>query len=96
MKDRNYRAHLRNQECEHKAPFQEENLYGKETSYEETTAEKEILGPWIGTSLEMSTTGGCCGCGGTRRGVGEGQGIREQFHFHLLGSQNTLLDFSRA
>lgn len=76
MKERNCRVHLRNQECEHKAPFQEENLYGKETSYEETTAEKEIPGPWIGTSLEMNTIGFGCGCEGTRRGLGKGQGIR--------------------
>ena len=60
-----------------KAPFQEENLYGKETSDEEKTAEKEIPGPWVGTSLEMTTIGVSCDCEGTRR-LGRrwgGQGI---------------------
>lgn len=53
-----------------KAPSQEEKLHRKEALYEEKTAEKEIPGPWIGVSLEMTSVD--VGCKGARWG---GQGI---------------------
>lgn len=93
MNERETTEHIREiRNVDTKAPFQEENLYGKETSHEEKTAEKEIPGRWIRASLEMTTIGVGCGCEGTRGG----QGILVMVPLSCARSQNTLLDFSRA
>ncbi|XP_062931066.1 myosin-binding protein C, slow-type isoform X5 [Cynocephalus volans] len=51
LKERSSRAHLGNENVNANAPLKEENHHGEETSYGEKTAEKEIPGPRIGSSL---------------------------------------------
>ncbi|XP_008577915.1 PREDICTED: myosin-binding protein C, slow-type [Galeopterus variegatus] len=51
VKERSSRAHLGDQNVNANAPPKEENHHGEETSYGEKTAEKEIPGPRIGSSL---------------------------------------------